>query len=254
MKKILIIGAGKVGTATGIALDQKVDYHDPFKGIVNDEFTKYDYIIVCVDTVQSGPHDYRDLENALDNISRVGYSGTVVIRSTISPKKIYEWNKDYDFKYILFPEFMSQRDGALVTDKTWIVVLGGSPSETKSFANDVLIKMGYPAKPEAYVFVSKDEAAIIKLADNAALSTKLTYFNSIYKICQDYGASYETVRSAIAMDDRIGGGHSSVPSPDDGQLGFGGHCLPKDLLAIAEIDTLELFTKISEINNRLRSK
>ena len=254
MKKILIIGAGKVGTATGMSIGNKVDYHDPLKGLINNNFTLYDYIIVCVDTVQHGPDDYKDLENVLDEISRINYFGTVVIRSTISPKKTYAWNKLYDFKYILFPEFMSQRDGVLVTDKTWIVVLGGDSADTKSFAKDVLIKMGYPAKPEAYIFVSKDEAAIIKLADNAALSTKLTYFNSIYKICQDYGASYEIVRSAIAMDNRVGGAHSLVPSPDDGQLGFGGHCLPKDLLAIAEIDTLELFTKISEINNRLRSK
>jgi UDP-glucose 6-dehydrogenase len=54
------------------------------------------------------------------------------------------------------------------------------------------------------------------------------------------------------MDNRIGGGHSIVPSPDDGMLGFGGHCLPKDLVAISEIDTLGLFKKISDINNHLR--
>ena len=54
------------------------------------------------------------------------------------------------------------------------------------------------------------------------------------------------------MDSRIGIEHSVVPSPDDGKLGFGGHCLPKDIRAIAEIDQLGFFNNVLEINNKLR--
>ena len=63
---------------------------------------------------------------------------------------------------------------------------------------------------------------------------------------------YENIRKAIALDSRINGEHSIVPSPDDGKLGFGGHCLPKDLLAIAELDQLGFFDKIKEVNSMLR--
>ena len=252
MNNILIIGAGKVGLATGKALSDAVDYHDPFKGVINDDFEKYEYIIVCVDTIQSGPKDYLDLEKVFDQIDAAGFSGLVVIRSTVSPEKIYYWNKEYSFNYILFPEFMPQRDGRLISDKAWIVVLGGDQSHTKAFADDVLFTNNYPAHLDTYNYVSKDEAAIIKLANNAALATKLIYFNTIYKICEDFGASYDAVRLAISMDDRINGAHSIVPSPDDNRLGFGGHCLPKDLLAIADLDKLGLFDTIDAINKKLR--
>jgi UDP-glucose 6-dehydrogenase len=85
------------------------------------------------------------------------------------------------------------------------------------------------------------------------LSAKLTYFNAVYKICEKFGASYESVRNVIGMDSRIGIQHSVVPSPDDGKFGFGGHCLPKDIKAIAEIDDLGYFDGIDKINNHLRN-
>jgi UDP-glucose 6-dehydrogenase len=251
MTNILIIGAGKVGTATNISLGNPADFHDPYKNIINDNFNKYEYIIVCVDTVQSGPDDYRDLESVLTELSGNEYRGTVVIRSTVSPTKIAEFD-NYGLNYIMFPEFMPQRDGALVVDDAWIALLGGNEEATKKFANDILIKNKYPAPIASYRFVSKEEACIIKLADNAGLAAKLIYFNAIYKVCEELGASYENVRDAIGLDSRIGKAHSTVPSPDDGKFGFGGHCLPKDIKALAAIDKLGFFDAVDEINGRLR--
>jgi UDPglucose 6-dehydrogenase len=249
---ILIIGAGKVGTATGMALGNNVAYHDPFKGIINDNYESYEYVMICVDTVQNGPSDYSDLESVLDELKAKKYSGVVVIRSTVSPNKISEWNNKYSFEYIMFPEFMPQQEGRLVTDEAWIVVLGGNKEQTTAFASK-LHSNGYPAEREVYRHVTKEEACIIKLADNAGLSSKLTYFNAVYKICEKFGASYENVRNTIGMDTRIGIQHSVVPSPDDGKLGFGGHCLPKDILAIAQIDDLGYFENVATINNHLRN-
>jgi UDP-glucose 6-dehydrogenase len=249
--EILIVGAGKVGTATGIALGNNVDYHDPFKGIINNEYGKYKYIIVCVDSIQDGPSDYRDVESVLNEIEAIRYSGIVAIRSTVSPIKIAEWDIKYSFNYLMFPEFMPQQEGRLVVDRTWAVVLGGSTEDTHPFAAK-LYSNGYPGERKQYCHLSKEEACIIKLADNAGLSAKLIYFNAVYKICEKFNVSYETVRNIVGMDSRIGIEHSVVPSPDDGKLGFGGHCLPKDIKAIAEIDQLGFFNNVLEINNKLR--
>jgi UDP-glucose 6-dehydrogenase len=252
MSNILIIGAGKVGTATNISLGNPADFHDPYKGIVNNNFDNYEYIIVCVDTVQSGPDDYKDLESVLEELSEHDYNGVVVIRSTISPSKIFELDQKYNLRYIMFPEFMPQRDGALVVDDAWIALLGGDLDDVVGFANNVLVKHKYPAPTNSYKYVSKHEAAIIKLADNAGLAAKLVYFNALYKICEDFGASYENIRDAIGLDVRINNKHSIVPSPDDGKFGFGGHCLPKDIKAIANIDKLGFFNAVQKINEQLR--
>lgn len=249
---ILIIGAGKVGTATGIALGNNVDYHDPYKGIVNDNYNDYEHVVICVDTVQNGPEDYKDLESALDKLESKRYNGIAVIRSTVSPIKILEWDSKYSFEYIMFPEFMPQQEGRLITDEAWAVVLGGNKKHTTFFGSK-LYSNGYPGEREIYRHVTKEEACIIKLADNAGLSAKLTYFNAVYKICEKFGASYESVRNVIGMDNRIGIQHSVVPSPDDGKFGFGGHCLPKDIKAIADVDDLGYFDGIDKINNHLRN-
>jgi UDP-glucose 6-dehydrogenase len=251
LSNILIIGAGKVGTATNISIGNIADYHDPYKGIVNDDFNKYEYAIVCVDSVKDGPDDYKDLESVLDNLHKEDYPGVVVIRSTVSPIKIEEWNEKYSFDYIMFPEFMPQQEGRLITDSTWAVILGGDSENTHKFAAK-LYSNGYPGERESYRHVTKEEACIIKLADNAGLSAKLIYFNAVYKICEKFGASYEDVRSIIGMDSRIGIQHSIVPSPDDGRFGFGGHCLPKDIKAISKIDDLGFFDNVLKINSKLR--
>jgi UDP-glucose 6-dehydrogenase len=252
MDNILIIGAGKVGTATGLALRSNVTYHDPFKGIVNDNYKDYEYVIVCVDTVQKGPDDYADLQSVFDELENKSYDGIVVIRSTVSPTKILEWDNKYSFSYIMFPEFMPQQEGKLIIDEAWTVVLGGQDDQIARFGETLYVN-GYPGKKEVYNYVTKEEACIIKLANNAGLSAKLTYFNAIYKICEKFEASYEDVRNAVGMDVRIGIEHSIVPSPDDGKFGFGGHCLPKDIKAIAEIDDLGFFKSIEKINNKLRN-
>jgi UDP-glucose 6-dehydrogenase len=252
MKKILIIGAGKVGTATNMQIGNVADFHDPYKGIVNDNFNSYEYIIVCVDTIQSGPEDYKDLESVLDEIDKHSYSGIVAIRSTVSPQKVMEWDARINFDYILFPEFLKQSSASeLIVDHAWIALLGGSKELTEKFAKDVLIDNSYPAPLDSYRYVSKEESAITKLAENAALASKVVFFNSIYKICQDFDTSYENVRDALGLDPRIGLSHSIVPSPDDGRFGFGGHCLPKDILSIAELDSLGHFNDIIRVNSDL---
>lgn len=252
MNQILIIGAGKVGNATNISINNIADYHDPFKGFINNDFKKYSYIIICVDTVQSGPNDYKDLESVLKELNTYKYDGLVIIRSTVSPKKIYEWDKKYNLKYIMFPEFMPQRDGDLSTDNAWMAVLGGNIHESKDFAENILIKNNYPSPLNSYLYVSKVESCIIKLANNAGLSSKVIFFNMVYQLCNKFEASFENVRDAIIKDSRIGEGHSVVPGVD-GMLGFGGHCLPKDILAIAELDDFNFFETVASINKRLRS-
>ena len=252
MTKILIIGAGKVGTATNISLGNVADFHDPYKGIINSNFNDYDYAMICVDSVQKGPNDYHDLESVLNELNDSNYAGVVVIRSTVSPKKIQEWDNKFKFEYILFPEFLKQLSvDTLITDNAWIALLGGDIDIITKFADDVLIKHGYPAHKDSYRYVSKGEAALTKLSENTFLASKVILFHAIHQMCEKFGLSFEAVRDALVIDPRIGSSHSFAPSPDDGMLGFGGHCLPKDVLAAAEIDDTGYINSILETNRYL---
>ena len=75
---------------------------------------------------------------------------------------------------------------------------------------------------------------MIKLGINAALAAKVTLFNTLYDACAVSGADWASVRVGVGLDPRIGAGQSMVPGPD-GQRGYGGKCLPKDVGAIADM-------------------
>lgn len=250
-ESVLIVGKGKVGLATAARLSADIYYHDPYKEEIESNPNRHDYAIIAVDSLQAGPNDYSDLVSALDYLASFSYKGLVAIRSTVSISFL-DILEAYDLRVIMFPEFMSQR-GVLVSEDPWSVILGGEQQLTNSFMN-FLINNGYLNDLDKYHLVSIEESVVIKLGANAALAAKVVLFNAIYGICKDIGIDYETVRSAITSDKRINGHHTVVPSPDDGQLGFGGHCLPKDILAISEIDGLGFFRAVSDINLRLRNK
>lgn len=248
--KILIVGAGKVGTATARKLDCDVYFHDPFKDHVvpDEQWQDFDYVIVCVDTLQRGYADHKDLQDVINNIARIGYKGTVAIRSTIHPD-FTRWLDLQPIRYVMFPEFMVQR-GQESSDDPWTVVLGGVDEYTHDFAA-ALLWAGYSLDLNAYRTMTAQEAIVTKLAANAALAAKVITFNAIYAVCEDYGLDFEKVRFPIGEDKRIGHGHTIVPSPDDQLLGFGGHCLPKDIKALADVDRTGFFATVDLINRGL---
>lgn len=248
--KILIVGAGKVGTATGRKLTCNVTYHDPFKGLVvpDEQWQDFDYVIVCVDTLQRGYNDHKDLQDVIGNIARIGYKGTVAIRSTIHPD-FTRWLDLQPIRYVMFPEFMVQR-GQESSDDPWTVVVGGDDEYAHDFAA-ALLHAGYCDDVKAYRIMNHVEAIVTKLAANAALAAKVITFNAIYGVCEDYNLDFEKVRFPIGEDKRIGHGHTIAPSPDDQLLGFGGHCLPKDIKALADVDRTGFFHTVDLINRGL---
>jgi UDPglucose 6-dehydrogenase len=58
----------------------------------------------------------------------------------------------------------------------------------------------------------------------------------MFQICLDNNVDYDKVCEYALYDERIGKSHLAVPGPD-GDLGFGGHCFPKDLAAMIEYGT-----------------
>jgi UDPglucose 6-dehydrogenase len=56
----------------------------------------------------------------------------------------------------------------------------------------------------------------------------------MYEICNGLDVDYDKVIEYATYDKRLGKSHWSVPGPD-GDLGYGGHCFPKDVKALIEV-------------------
>jgi UDP-glucose 6-dehydrogenase len=86
--------------------------------------------------------------------------------------------------------------------------------------------------PNIPIIVTRSETAeMVKYFTNCFLAAKVTFANQMYQICLDNNIDYDKVCEYTLYDERIGKSHLAVPGPD-GDLGFGGHCFPKDLAAM----------------------
>ena len=59
------------------------------------------------------------------------------------------------------------------------------------------------------------------------LAAKVAQANMLYGLCEEYDANYDLVKAFLIEDGTLGITHWDVPG-QDGKLGFGGKCLPKD--------------------------
>ena len=50
-------------------------------------------------------------------------------------------------------------------------------------------------------------------------------------MCEALGIDYDEIRNLVLMDGRIGNSHMDVPG-FDGDRGYGGACLPKDICSL----------------------
>ncbi|HLA15582.1 MAG TPA: nucleotide sugar dehydrogenase, partial [Candidatus Limnocylindrales bacterium] len=69
--------------------------------------------------------------------------------------------------------------------------------------------------------------ALVKIASNVLLATKVAYANELARICDIVGANVDTVVDGIGMDVRLGRAFLTAGP------GYGGSCLPEQALALA---------------------
>mgnify|MGYP006283683909 CR=1 FL=1 len=248
---VVIFGEGKVGKATNLTLKCNADFHDPAKGKVVTDFSKYDIAIICVSSLNSGPYDHDAIYECLNTLNKAAFAGTIAIRCTVSPVFLRSWLIQYpNLNIIHFPEFMKQGDEDYL-DKPWILVLGGNQKLTVPFGR-WLVDNGY-GHEEMWHFCTVEESALIKLHQNAGLALKVVYANIMYEACKVYGADYEVVRKGVAADVRVGPGHLQVPGEHG--FGFAGHCLPKDLKCLDKVaDSKGFWEGVMKVNEQLKAK
>lgn len=86
------------------------------------------------------------------------------------------------------------------------------------------------------VLCDSNTSELVKLATNGFYATKVGYFNELNKVASKLGINWEALLAMILLDGKIGESHTQVPG-HDGKYGFGGKCLPKDLLNLIDCAT-----------------
>lgn len=230
--KIGIIGLGYVGTAIHSSFNDRsfidIVIIDPLKGHTStyNDLKNADAVFVCVPTPRGDTEscDLSILVDVLGQLSSVNYTGVIISKCT-APPYAYEYLNEVYPSLVHVPEFLTAANAAQDYYNGEFAIIGGS---VKAYMNEAerIIKLGQ-GNLKNITHCTIGEAALTKYAINSFLATKVVFMNEIRNVAVASGLDYNKVASLMQLDQRIGASHMRVPGQDN-QLGFGGHCLPKD--------------------------
>lgn len=242
--KIGIIGLGFVGGAVLNAYKLKGhEVHtydvDPNKNPTCDNFEdflhKVDTVYVAVPTPMnsSGECDTSIVERVVHDLCMTDERKIIIIKSTVPPGTTERLQKLYSNHYILFnPEFLTEAnylDDYLNQD---VLVMGKSDNTPLEVAEALLMNQVRVINSVRFVKItSATTAELLKYTANTFLAVKVSFANELYDIATASGVDWETLRTLLIEDTRLGKSHWKVPGPD-GRRGFGGTCFPKDISAL----------------------
>ena len=237
--KIGVVGQGYVGLAIkeGFEKHYPIFSYDKFDrsksnvSSIQDLVKESDIIFVCVPTpmdAKTGKCYTGIVYEVCEELNNFANEDMVIIlKSTIPPGTTDMLNKKYKNLNLLFnPEFLTEANFIEDFKNQKHIILGGE--KNTNILSDVYSKVF----PNANIIItSSTTAEMVKYMTNAYLATKVSFANEIKQICDKVNVDYNEVMRHAILDDRLGKSHWNVPGPD-GEFGFGGHCLPKDLNAL----------------------
>lgn len=258
MKKIAIIGFGHVGRSMyqlfpdAIIYDPNIDPYKSTQERINDE-CEIAFICVWTGSDEKGACDISLVESSVKWLK----TPLIVIKSTVAPGTTDFLRKKYKKRICMSPEFFGEYSYWIPASwgvKDWpYLIVGGDNKDAVEVMYYYIPILG-PLK--TYFYCSALEAELIKYMENSWFATKVTFVNEVYEICKKMGADWVKVREGWTLDPRIEKSHSAV-FPEN--RGFGGKCLPKDLLALIRVCQKngyepKLLKEVLNSNARFRKK
>jgi UDPglucose 6-dehydrogenase len=256
MARIIIVGSGVVGQATGKGFAKKghrISYVDinphtitrlraeGFDALTAAEvdWATVDIVLLAVSTPSVDGKIVLDyIEAAALDVGR-GLAAAdryiiVIVRSTVPPtttanritpilERASGKQAGTHFGVAMNPEFLRQISSEQDFARPWMTVLGTSDRRTAEML-DVL----YRPFGALIVHCTPTEAEMIKYVNNVYNAVKISYFNEVHAICENLGIDTNIVGAAVArtaesMWNPLYGIKGGVP--------YGGACLPKDTAA-----------------------
>lgn len=239
-----IIGYGMVGKAVSNGFSKTaILISDPQYNDLSIEYMcskDVDAIFVCVPT-PTDDSNYKILTDVLDQVFATGYKGLVVVKSTVLPQYIKQYNVLYN------PEFLSRATANEDFINPPMVIIGGPTNQAEQLYE--LYRTCSDVKLDKVFLTTVENACMAKYCMNAFYATKITFMNQMYDVAGQVGADWSHVNTILRNHPWMGTHHYQVPGPD-GERGFGGPCLPKDTEALTKefevplLDTVLLLNKV----------
>lgn len=246
---IVIAGYGYVGKAFHEAFKEIYDCEIVDPAINENKLENFEptHVICCVSTPQ-GEDGSCYMENVYDVVSKTDKSVPILIKSTISIEGWRELKERFPEHSITFsPEFLRAKTAVKdFLDQKQIYLSKEGHEWTEFF------KKRFPTALYS-VRKSAQELILAKYFRNSFLATKVAFFNQIYDLADKMGLNYDLIREVVADDERIGRSHTDITD----ERGFGGHCFPKDTMAITKTakkhkSRLTLIEQAIKYNNEIR--
>ena len=272
--KIAVVGTGHVGLVTGVAFAslghrvvgtdasaERIDllkrgippFHEPglldllrkgmeagkllFSDSVGEAVEGAEVVMICVGRppVGLGDRSLAAVESAVRDLARHAAQGVVVVvKSTVPPgttarieEVIRRERPDLDFAIVSSPEFLREGHAIKDTLEPDRLVAGSDSERGLSVVRELYEPLLQPGRP--LIETDPRSAELSKLASNAFLAIKISYANALARLAELSGADVAEVTRIVGADARIGSAFLGAG------LGFGGYCLPKDIVTLEQV-------------------
>jgi UDPglucose 6-dehydrogenase len=249
--EIGIVGYGVVGKAVEYGFESLSDIYiydplyvdneeDKFMSSIEEVMRKSRIVFVCVPTpmteVAGGPFDSTVIDSVMKEVGEASAQWdlppVVVIESAVIPSKIKQYIKDYPkIRLVVSPEYLTEKEPFDKFINPDCRILGGSPEDTSEVQS--AFEVFSICKRCDVGYCDAIGAAVIKYMENSFLAMKVSFMNQFYDLLKESGSETEWNHLAriFHFDSRMGNSHYKIPG-HDGDRGWGGKCLPKDINAI----------------------
>ena len=244
--KVGIIGRGMVGDAIYKGLKEnnnEMYFYDPKyeESRMNDILTT-DVVFISVPTLpnENNECDLTILNNVLEELNYLKYSGVICIKSTITPGTTQKMIDKYNNKKICFcPEFLRERCAFEDFIKNNPICLIGTEN-SEAFE---IIKNTHLNICGIFKQVKPVEAELTKYMQNVYNTYRILFANAFYEVCKHNEVEYNSVLDSLLIRNEL---DEKYMRCNEDLRGPSGPCLVKDSLAFnSYVNSLDLDVKPS---------